>query len=81
MLDDIKRKVAIGGYRLTTHGFEPGIKLEYDLYYIKNMSLLMDLKILLRTIGVVLFRQKFKSNAVKKGLNTCNNNRLVSSFL
>jgi sugar transferase (PEP-CTERM system associated) len=29
-------------------------KLEYDLYYIKNMSLFLDLKILLRTIGVVL---------------------------
>lgn len=28
-------------------------KLEADLYYIKNMSLLLDLKILLRTIGVV----------------------------
>jgi lipopolysaccharide/colanic/teichoic acid biosynthesis glycosyltransferase len=36
---------------------DAGIKLEYDLYYIKNMSLLMDLKILLRTIGVVLFRE------------------------
>ena len=32
-------------------------KLEYDLYYIKNMSLLLDLKILLKTIGVVLFGQ------------------------
>jgi lipopolysaccharide/colanic/teichoic acid biosynthesis glycosyltransferase len=30
-------------------------KLEYDVYYIKNMSILLDLKILLRTIGVVLF--------------------------
>ena len=29
-------------------------KLEYDLYYIKNMSILLDLKILLRTIGVVM---------------------------
>ena len=32
-------------------------KLEYDLYYIKNMSLFLDLKILLKTIGVVLFGQ------------------------
>jgi exopolysaccharide biosynthesis polyprenyl glycosylphosphotransferase len=32
-------------------------KLEYDLYYIKNMSLLLDLKILLKTIGVVIFGQ------------------------
>jgi exopolysaccharide biosynthesis polyprenyl glycosylphosphotransferase len=30
-------------------------KLEYDLYYIKNMSLILDFKIILRTIGVVLF--------------------------
>jgi len=29
-------------------------KLEYDLYYIKHMSILLDVKILLRTIGVVL---------------------------
>lgn len=31
-------------------------KLEYDLYYIKNMSLFLDLKILLRTVGVVLLK-------------------------
>ncbi|MEN6484430.1 MAG: exopolysaccharide biosynthesis polyprenyl glycosylphosphotransferase, partial [Syntrophobacteraceae bacterium] len=29
-------------------------KLEYDLYYIKNMSILLDLKILLKKVGVVL---------------------------
>ncbi len=32
-------------------------KLEYDIYYIKNMSLLLDIKILLKTIGVVIFGQ------------------------
>ena len=32
-------------------------KLEYDLYYLKNMSLFLDLKIILKTIGVVLFGQ------------------------
>jgi sugar transferase (PEP-CTERM system associated) len=32
-------------------------KLEYDLYYIKKMSLLLDFKIILKTIGVVLFGQ------------------------
>ena len=32
-------------------------KLEYDLYYVKNMSAILDLKILLLTIGVVLLRQ------------------------
>lgn len=30
-------------------------KLEYDLYYIKNMSLLLDMRILFKTVGVVLF--------------------------
>jgi sugar transferase (PEP-CTERM system associated) len=33
------------------------IKLEYDLFYLKNMSLFLDFKIFLKTIGVVLFRQ------------------------
>ena len=32
-------------------------KLQYDLFYLKNMSALLDLHILLRTIRVVLFRQ------------------------
>lgn len=30
-------------------------KLEYDLYYIKNMSILLDITIVLKTVGVVLF--------------------------
>ena len=30
-------------------------KLEYDLYYLKNHSLGLDLVILLRTVRVVLF--------------------------
>lgn len=30
-------------------------KLEYDLYYIKNMSMLLDIHILFKTVGVVLF--------------------------
>lgn len=32
-------------------------KLQYDLYYIKNRSLLLDAAILLKTIGIVLKRQ------------------------
>ena len=32
-------------------------KLQYDLYYIKNRSLLLDLAILLKTVGIVLRRQ------------------------
>ena len=30
-------------------------KLEYDLYYIKNLSALLETKILLKTICVILF--------------------------
>lgn len=33
---------------------EMGIKLEYDLYYIKHRNLMMDIVILLRTIGTVV---------------------------
>jgi lipopolysaccharide/colanic/teichoic acid biosynthesis glycosyltransferase len=29
-------------------------KLEYDLFYVKNMSYILDLKILLKTIRIVL---------------------------
>jgi sugar transferase (PEP-CTERM system associated) len=32
-------------------------KLEYDLYYVKNHSLVLDLQILLETVGVVLFAE------------------------
>jgi len=32
-------------------------KLQYDLYYIKNRSMLLDLGILLKTINIVLTRQ------------------------
>jgi exopolysaccharide biosynthesis polyprenyl glycosylphosphotransferase len=38
-----------GGYDIT-----PEEKLKYDLHYINNMSLLLDLKIILKTIKVVL---------------------------
>ena len=33
------------------------IKLEYEIYYIKNMSLILDIKILLKTIGVIILGQ------------------------
>jgi lipopolysaccharide/colanic/teichoic acid biosynthesis glycosyltransferase len=33
---------------------ETGIKLEYDLYYIKNQNLVLDFYILLRTVGQVV---------------------------
>ncbi|WP_422124721.1 sugar transferase [Planococcus sp. X10-3] len=38
-----------GGYELT-----PAEKLEYDLYYIRNQNILLDLKIMLFTVRIVL---------------------------
>ena len=32
-------------------------KLEYEIYYIKNMSILLDIKIVLKTAGVMIFGQ------------------------
>jgi len=38
-----------GGYELT-----PAEKLEYDLYYIENRSMWLDIKIILKTVKIVL---------------------------
>jgi lipopolysaccharide/colanic/teichoic acid biosynthesis glycosyltransferase len=40
------------GYAATVE--DTAVKLEYDLYYIKHRTLLMDLIILLRTVGTVV---------------------------
>ena len=32
-------------------------KLQYDLYYVKNHSLLLDVVVMFETIGVVLMRK------------------------
>ena len=32
-------------------------KLQYDLYYIKNRSFVLDLSIMLKTVGIILSRQ------------------------
>jgi exopolysaccharide biosynthesis polyprenyl glycosylphosphotransferase len=41
-------------FRYTNSLHDSRMKLEYDLYYLKNASLLFDLRILLRTVFVVL---------------------------
>ena len=40
------------GYAATVE--DTGVKLEYDLYYIKHRNLLLDILILLRTFGTVI---------------------------
>lgn len=41
-------------YRYGNSVDDSRIKLEYDLYYIKNRSILLDLIILLKTVRIVL---------------------------
>ena len=53
-------KPGITGWALISYGYGASVedaveKLNYDLFYIKNMSALMDLMIVLRTIKIVLF--------------------------
>jgi len=43
------------GYTATEE--ESATKLTYDLYYVKNMSFVLDFKILLKTVLTVLTRQ------------------------
>ncbi|MCW5875611.1 MAG: sugar transferase [Anaerolineales bacterium] len=52
-------KPGITGWAQVNHGYyatleEMGIKLEYDLYYIKHRGPILDFIILLRTIGTIL---------------------------
>jgi exopolysaccharide biosynthesis polyprenyl glycosylphosphotransferase len=53
-------KPGVTGWAQVMHRYAANLeetkeKLQYDLYYIKNMSLFLDLAILLKTIRIVLF--------------------------
>ena len=55
-------KPGLTGWAQINYGYvasvtETAIKLEYDLYYIKHRSLMLDISIVLRTIGTVLSRK------------------------
>ena len=41
-------------YRYGSDDEDAEIKLEYDLYYIRHQSLLLDISIMIRTVGKVL---------------------------
>jgi exopolysaccharide biosynthesis polyprenyl glycosylphosphotransferase len=41
-------------YRYGASAADAFVKLRYDFYYIKNQSILLDLEILLRTVGIVV---------------------------
>ena len=48
-------------------------KLQYDLYYIKNHDIIFDMKILLKTVTIVIFgkgRQETGEKDVFKGIGT-----------
>ena len=56
----LRVKPGVTGWAQVKHKYDENIedvktKLKFDLFYIENMSLRMDLKILIRTIFVVLF--------------------------
>jgi exopolysaccharide biosynthesis polyprenyl glycosylphosphotransferase len=58
----LKVRPGITGWAQVKHKYDESvddvkIKLRYDLFYIENMSLRMDMKIIMRTIFVVLFGQ------------------------
>jgi len=53
-------KPGVTGWAQVNHPYGSSVddavkKLEYDLFYVKNYSLLLDVRILLRTVRVVLF--------------------------
>ena len=53
-------KPGITGWAQVRYGYGASVedaveKLNYDLFYIKNMSVFMDLIIILRTVKIVLF--------------------------
>ena len=55
-------KSGITGWAQISYGYGASVddavkKLDYDLFYIKNMSIFMDLMIVLRTIKIVLSRK------------------------
>jgi lipopolysaccharide/colanic/teichoic acid biosynthesis glycosyltransferase len=55
----IKMKPGITGWAQVRHKYDESIedvkkKVLYDLYYFENMSLLLDFKIMIRTIMVVV---------------------------
>jgi lipopolysaccharide/colanic/teichoic acid biosynthesis glycosyltransferase len=55
-------KPGVTGWAQISYGYGATVedaveKLNYDLFYIKNLSFLMDLMIVLRTIKIVLFRK------------------------
>ncbi|MCH7826810.1 MAG: sugar transferase [Bacteroidetes bacterium] len=59
----LKVRPGITGWAQIKHKYDESIedvkvKLKYDLFYIENMSLRMDLKILFRTVFIVLLGQK-----------------------
>jgi sugar transferase (PEP-CTERM system associated) len=59
-MERLSVKPGVTGWAQTKYGYGASVedaleKLQYDLYYIKNLSLFLDLLILLNTIQVVLF--------------------------
>jgi lipopolysaccharide/colanic/teichoic acid biosynthesis glycosyltransferase len=54
-IDDVENEIDTEDYAGSKEGQKE--KLEYDLYYIQNQSILFDLFIILKTVQTVLFRR------------------------
>ncbi|HEY8361531.1 MAG TPA: sugar transferase [Tissierellaceae bacterium] len=55
-INRLKVKPGITGWAQVNGGYEltPAEKLQYDLYYIENRSLWLDIKIILKTVKIIL---------------------------
>ena len=63
---------------LGKYSTEPENKLRYDLLYIRNYSLLLDLKIILQTIKTVLTREQ--ASGIKKHRNGYSKSNTPNQF-
>jgi exopolysaccharide biosynthesis polyprenyl glycosylphosphotransferase len=55
----LKVRPGLTGWAQTRHKYDASLddvreKLKYDLYYLRNMSLMLDLKIIIETVGVMI---------------------------
>jgi sugar transferase (PEP-CTERM system associated) len=76
-------KPGLTGWAQISYGYGASVedaleKLKYDLFYIKNMNMLMDLIIIFRTIKVVLTNYEFGQGHSKRERVTFDTNEIVS---
>ncbi len=70
--EKLKVKPGITGYNQAYYrnSVEQNEKFEHDVYYAKNISLMLDMKIILKTIKTVLFHEHVYNDASTPNLTT-----------